>query len=81
MRQLDALYHGKAAQATGVPTAATGAAGARVRGEQAMLAAMGHAPYSELKSLVDAHIHRAQWFQVEGRMYIAQLHVGSASIA
>ena len=32
-----------------------------------MLAAMGHAPYSELKSLVDAHIHRAQWFQVDHR--------------
>ena len=81
MRQLDVLYHGNAAQAAGVPTAATVAAGERVGGEQAMLAAMGHAPYSELKSLVDAHIHRAQWFQVEGRMYIAQLHVGGASIA
>ena len=62
-QQLDAMYHSQAADAN-LATRASADPRSAV-GNLSGTPRAGPAPYSELKRIVDSHVHHAQWFQVE----------------
>ena len=62
-QQLDTMYHSQAADANLATRPSATALNAV--GHISATPRAGPAPYSELKRIVDSHVHHAQWFQVE----------------